>query len=378
MKKLIITFFALIGISILLSCETQASKTKALLAQAKEEELPGLYNEIYDYIQNDENYVFDKKKNKFTVQPEAVEHILLSLLKFHNENHTPLLTDKEHPENWDNWFYYYKQILNPLELSEGKFYKYNNELSTRCEYCRLAYKDNSDITWPNITYGLINEFSVATEIVNKLEELEVAKQKADAEEAERKRIEATRFKGVLGCEFGMSISEVKKKLTSKGIKNSNGEKSFMSVLPYEPNFAEDIVATNCTYGGIKFSYAYFLFINNSLYKIILLYDGSMAAYLDSYFGENTTSKTVANFRSLINDITLKYEFNNKPTDGNININGIILYGNTYKKNDGTEMFAAIENGHSFVLNFTSNKIKNENYDKALQKTKESVSKRTDF
>ena len=378
MKRIIFTFFALISISIFGSCETQATKTRVLLLQAKEKELHSLYDEIQDYIRKDENYYFDKDKGDFFLKTESADYILGSFYNFHKENHIPLLTDKEHPENWDNWFYYYKQVLNPSELSEGKFNKYNNELSTRCEFCRIAYEENIDITWPKIKYTLLNEHFLSNYMASKRGNLLIAKQKADAEEAERKRIEATRVKGILGCEFGMSMSTVQKKLQSKGIENWNGGKTAMASLVDEPKFAECLFAKNCSYGGIKFGTVGFLFINNSLYKIFLVYDGLMSAYIDSYLGTNDTNKEVAKFRALINDIILKYEFNNKPISGTFHINDEITYGKIYKKDDGTEMFTAIENGHSFMLSYTNNKIKNENYTKALQKSKESASKRTDF
>ena len=363
----------------LLSCETELSKhekiSEQLLRQAKESELKALYDEMVDYLDKDENYTFNKEKNLYSLEFKSVQHVMMSLYDFHMKNHVPLLQDKEHPENWDNWFYFYNLLVNydgsvPLDKLDRC-----DEFTTVCDYCRLSYKEGKDIVWSTIPTETINDFSkIKDAAIDNVNRLTLAKEKADAEEAERRRIEASRLTGVQDYKFGMSKAEVKKKWSKAHEKKWNEELEIVDIgiLGSEPYIAEVLVGDWFSYGQISFPNVIFLFINDKLYKVYLIYDGN------TY----NNSNTFAAIKSLVNSIVSKYEFNGRPVDGSTNIGPLNMYGKTYKKFDKTEVFyGSSEQGfgaYSALITFEDIKIRENNYNQALQKYKDSMTNRNDF
>lgn len=373
--------FAICGIFILLhlSCESEQSKhekiSEQLLEQANEGELWLLYDDLLGYFEKDENYAFVKEENGFRLKNEPIKHVMLSLYDFHKKNHLPILQDQEHPENAENWFYFYNLLLqNEDTLSEEQIEHYDS-LTTECDYCRLAFKNNLDIAWPEITYDLINNFpKLKEEALYNINRLNAAKEKADAEEAERRRIEASRLTGVQDYKFGMSKAEVKKKWSKAHEKEWVPELKIVDIgiLGSEPYIAEVLVGNSISYGQISFDAVSFLFINDKLYKVYLIYDGN------TY----NNSNTFAAIKSLVNSIVSKYEFNGRPVDGSTNIGPLNMYGKTYKKFDKTEVFyGSSEQGFgacSALITFEDIKIRENNYNQALQKYKDSMTNRNDF
>ena len=396
MKKIILLVCGFLMFS-LLSCTEEykhKKKSEMLLKQAKETELEALYDKMVEYLDKDENFQFVKEKNRYFIKDEALNYVMRSLYNFHKENHLPILQDKEHPENWDDWFYFYKFIVNfDGNESLDKLDQYN-KLTTACDYCRLAYQNETDITWPTINPDTINDFSTIKDAaLNTITRLNEAKQKADAQEAERqrqeaekkqraeaekkrqeeerRRIEASKLTGVNDYKFGMSKSEVEKKVE----KNTGRGLSPIDIGMYgsEPNIAEVFTTIfGDDYGGIYFSPMAFLFMNDKLYKVYLIFDGN--TYNDAH--------TIAKIKSLVNSIVSKYEFNTKPLDGSIDIGNFRIHGRKYNKFDKTEVFyGSIEQGfgaYSAIITFEDIKIRENNYNKALQKYKDTMKNRTDF
>lgn len=225
MKKtisILISFFIMFSFS----CRDRKleDKTKALLDKAKETEYIQLCEKMKEYASHDENYFFNEEINSYNIKQESANHILLSLYNFHKENHISFLTDQDHPENWENYFHFYDLLINNYDRLPKKKAELYFDLSPKCDYCLRVFEAKEKID-PNVV--ALADFPAVNNVVqNKINTFNEAKQKADAEEAEkkriaaeqeaerkrmeeeRKRIEASRFKGISNYKFGMTEAQV--------------------------------------------------------------------------------------------------------------------------------------------------------------------------
>ena len=209
MKKLftlLITFFIVLYCT---SCKNfwTEKRSKTLLEQTNESELKELYKEMIDYVSQHENYELSEKTNTYFLKDESIKYILISLYNFHKENHLPILQGVENRKNEKSWFYFYDLILHNTEVTDEKLKKWE-QLITECDYCRLSYKNDMDITWPKVSLDLINDFPKIKETaIYTIKRLNDEKRRADEEEAWLKNAE--RFKGFWIYKFGMSYNETK-------------------------------------------------------------------------------------------------------------------------------------------------------------------------
>lgn len=335
------------------SCNLQEQKTKSLLEKGKEAELGELYDELLNhYIQDNENYEFDEDSNCFYLKSDAVIYILKSLLIFHMKNHVPLLTE-ENSKNWDDWFYFYKKYKygdGSESAADNYVYEDFADKITMCEFCKLAYDEDSDIAWPgDISIDIIEDFPETIKpIVRKIEDMNSEKWQKDAELAEaelrRKQEEEerkSRFNGVWGCEFGMSKQQVRKIMQQKTSEQPGesttievyGKYGYTTSLTYSKNPG--------TYGGIPVDTIFFFFLHDELYHI------------EMYIYSGTGGTSVSSIRDVVNAVVKKYKFSKTTKELDFKS---YYYGKDYHKYDKGNIRLEYEDGYTQALDFYDTNI----------------------